>query len=90
MKTITMSDEVYEFLKSCQEELKTQDNRGTANPIFGFREIMECPIADGYADDGIVFEPLWEQYKHIIKDRGAIVLFGSEPLVYRKTKYNSE
>ncbi len=27
----------------------------------------------------IPFEPLWAQYKRIIKDRGAIVLFGSEP-----------
>ena len=27
----------------------------------------------------IPLEPLWEQYKRIIKDRGAIVLFGSEP-----------
>lgn len=27
----------------------------------------------------IPFEQLWEQYKRIIKDRGAIVLFGSEP-----------
>lgn len=27
----------------------------------------------------IPFEPLWEQYKRIIKDRGAIVLFGSQP-----------
>ena len=27
----------------------------------------------------IPFEPLWEQYKRIIKDSGAIVLFGSEP-----------
>jgi len=27
----------------------------------------------------IPFEPLWEQYKRVIKDRGAIVLFGSEP-----------
>ena len=27
----------------------------------------------------IPFEPLWEQYKRIIKDYGAIVLFGSEP-----------
>jgi len=27
----------------------------------------------------IPFEPLWEQYKRIIKDRGAIVLFGAEP-----------
>lgn len=27
----------------------------------------------------IPFEPLWEQYKRIIKDNGAIVLFGTEP-----------
>ena len=27
----------------------------------------------------IPFEPLWVQYKRIIKDKGAIVLFGSEP-----------
>jgi hypothetical protein len=36
MKTIQVSDEVYEFLKSCQEELNKQDNRCTNNPIFGF------------------------------------------------------
>lgn len=30
-------------------------------------------------DNVIPFEPLWEQYKRIIKDNGAIVLFGSEP-----------
>jgi site-specific DNA-methyltransferase (adenine-specific) len=27
----------------------------------------------------IPFEPLWEQYNRVIKDNGAIVLFGSEP-----------
>ena len=27
----------------------------------------------------IPFEPLWEQYTRIIKDKGAIVLFGQEP-----------
>ena len=27
----------------------------------------------------IPFEPLWEQYERIIKDNGAIVLFGTEP-----------
>ena len=27
----------------------------------------------------IPFEPLWEQYKRIIKNNGAILLFGSEP-----------
>lgn len=30
-------------------------------------------------DKVIPFEPLWEQYNRIIKDNGAIVLFGSEP-----------
>lgn len=30
-------------------------------------------------DNVILFEPLWEQYSRIIKDNGAIVLFGSEP-----------
>ena len=30
-------------------------------------------------DSVIPFEPLWGQYKRIIKDNGAIVLFGSEP-----------
>jgi len=30
-------------------------------------------------DTIIPFEPLWVQYKRIIKDDGAIVLFGSEP-----------
>ena len=30
-------------------------------------------------DSVIPFEPLWEQYKRIIKDNSAIVLFGSEP-----------
>ena len=30
-------------------------------------------------DTIIPFEPLWEQYERVIKDSGAIVLFGSEP-----------
>jgi DNA modification methylase len=30
-------------------------------------------------DNVILFEELWEQYNRIIKDNGAIVLFGSEP-----------
>ena len=34
-------------------------------------------------DTCIPFEPLWEQYKHIIKSNGAIALFGSEPFSSR-------
>jgi site-specific DNA-methyltransferase (adenine-specific) len=30
-------------------------------------------------DTVIPFKPLWEQYKRVIKDNGAIVLFGNEP-----------
>jgi len=30
-------------------------------------------------DTVIPFEPLWEQYKRVIKPKGAIVLFGSQP-----------
>ena len=30
-------------------------------------------------DSVIPFEPLWEQYNRIIKDNGAVVLFGKEP-----------
>ena len=30
-------------------------------------------------DTVIPFEPLWEQYERIIKDNGAIVLFGMQP-----------
>lgn len=30
-------------------------------------------------DEIIPFEPLWKQYERIIKDNGAIVLFGQEP-----------
>ena len=42
-------------------------------------------------DNVIPFEPLWEQYKRIIKNNGAIVLFGSQPftsaLVMSNTKW---
>lgn len=34
-------------------------------------------------DTIIPFEPLWEQYKRIIKDNGSIVLFGNEPFSSR-------
>ena len=39
-------------------------------------------------DTIIPFEPLWEQYNRIIKDNGAIVLFGSEPFSTELRKSN--
>ena len=36
----------------------------------------------------IPFEPLWEQYNRIIKDNGAIVLFGSQPFTSKLINSN--
>ena len=41
-------------------------------------------------DNIIPFEPLWEQYKRIIKDDGAIVLFGSQPFTSKLIMSNLE
>ena len=45
---------------------------------------MICPTANYGTtackwDTVIPFEPLWEQYNRVIKENGAIVLFGSQP-----------
>ena len=41
-------------------------------------------------DSVIPFEPLWEQYNRIIKDNGAIVLFGGQPFTSRLICSNLE
>jgi DNA modification methylase len=41
-------------------------------------------------DSIIPFEPLWEQYKRVIKDNGAIVLFGSQPFTSALVMSNPE
>ncbi len=49
----------------------------------GSVDMILCDLPYGTTDckwDSVIsFEPLWEQYKRIIKGNGAIVLFGSEP-----------
>jgi DNA modification methylase len=46
-------------------------------------DMILCDLPYGTTDckwDVIIpFEPLWEQYKRIIKDKGCVALFGSEP-----------
>lgn len=56
---------------------------------------MICPTANYGTtackwDTVIPFEPLWEQYERIIKDNGAIILFGSEPFSSRLRLSNIE
>lgn len=49
----------------------------------GSADMILCDLPYGTTackwDTIIPFEPLWEQYNRIIKDNGAIVLFGSQP-----------
>ena len=46
-------------------------------------DMILCDLPYGTTDckwDSVIpFEPLWEEYNRVIKDNGAIVLFGSEP-----------
>lgn len=53
------------------------------NIPYGSVDMVLCDLPYGTTackwDSVIPFEPLWEQYKRIIKGNGAIVLFGMEP-----------
>ncbi|MDD4438319.1 MAG: hypothetical protein PHS04_09825 [Tissierellia bacterium] len=51
MKTIEVTVEMYEFLKSLQHELLTQDNRGTKKPYFyNVQEKIEVAVPEGCGD----------------------------------------
>ncbi len=59
----------------CLEEMKHIES--------GSIDMILCDLPYGTTackwDTVIPFEPLWEQYKRIIKKNGAIILFGSQP-----------
>lgn len=62
-------------LGDCLELMKDIPNKSV--------DMILCDLPYGMTackwDSIIPFEPLWEQYTRIIKDNGAIVLFGQEP-----------
>lgn len=60
----------------CLELMKTIDDKSI--------DMILCDLPYGCTnarnwDNVIPFKPLWEQYNRIIKDNGAVVLFGIEP-----------
>ena len=59
----------------CLEKMKEIENKSI--------DCIICDLPYGTTscswDIIIPFEPLWEQYNRIIKDNGAIILFGQEP-----------
>ncbi|MGD9678138.1 MAG: hypothetical protein AB7V16_07210 [Vulcanibacillus sp.] len=78
MKTIEVSDEVYEFLKECKKELNTQDNRSTRNPIYTiWHKVKEYGISDGYASEHIY---LWDdsEYENLEEVFNSLLVDGYE------------
>ena len=74
MKEIKISQEDYDFLKDLQHELQTQDNDGTADPLYWMVEEEETVgVPDGcgdpiiYMGDGATME-LEEAVKYIEED----------------------
>lgn len=52
MKTIQVTDEMYEFLMDLSKELSTQDHRCTAMPyFFQIQEVVETPTGEGMGED---------------------------------------
>lgn len=63
------------YNEDCLEGMKRIDDKSI--------DMILCDLPYGTTackwDNIIPFEPLWEQYERVIKDNGAIVLFGQEP-----------
>jgi hypothetical protein len=51
MKTIEVTDEQYEALKEMQNELNTQDNRHTRDPMYVIMDTHKVPTSSDYSDD---------------------------------------
>jgi hypothetical protein len=52
MKTIEVSDEIYDFLMNLSKEVKTQDNRATRMPYFyQVQEDKEVAVPDGCGNE---------------------------------------
>jgi hypothetical protein len=57
VKTITITDETVEFLKSLHETIATQDNRSTAKPIFfTVRKFVNVAVPEGCGDKEMYFD----------------------------------
>lgn len=56
MKTIQVSDEQYESLIEMQNELKTQDNRLTRDPIYIIMDKETFPTSYDYSDEYVWFD----------------------------------
>lgn len=72
---MTIQDGVEIYNEDCLEGMKRIPDKSI--------DMILCDLPYGTTackwDNIIPFEPLWEQYNRVIKDNGAICLFGNEP-----------
>ncbi|MDU4051046.1 MAG: site-specific DNA-methyltransferase [Clostridium perfringens] len=83
---LEMKDKVQLFKGDCLEVMKDIKDKSV--------DMILCDLPYGTTkckwDSIIPFDRLWEQYNRIIKDNGAIVLFGIEPFSSRLRMSNIE
>jgi len=74
------------YLGECLEVMKDIDNKSI--------DMILCDLPYGTTkckwDEIIPFEPLWNQYKRILKDNGVVVLFGVQPFTSTVVTSNLE
>jgi len=97
MKTITITDEQHDFLLNLSKELRSQDNRATADPIFCVYQLErfytedgdhECYVCDGEELDKDFVQESIAQYR---KDNLGCALSDDaiiEELGYRILRYD--
>ena len=70
MKTIKVTDEMYEFLMDLSKELNTQDHRCTAMPyIFQVREVEEIPAHEYCGDREVLYSSAHESELIDLEDK---------------------
>ena len=70
----------------CLEEMKKIEDKSVDCILCG----LPYGITGYWWDVVIPFEPLWEQYKRILKDDGVALLFGAEPFASKLRLSNTE
>ena len=70
----------------CLEEMKKIEDKSVDCILCG----LPYGITGYWWDVIIPFEPLWEQYKRILKDDGVALLFGAEPFASKLRLSNTE
>lgn len=103
MKTIQVTDEQYDFLRNLSKELKTQDNRITANPVFCVYEKKIVFVPDDCGDhinwfdnEGSILskKDIKKIIKEYLKDNKDSSILDEEDILeeleYRKASYNIE